>query len=269
MTAVRPVAYGARTMSAPAPAIPAYDSSARVPCWTCDGGRFVLAFSTRIGGVSAPPYHGLNLGRSTADDPAAVAENRRRLLESLDLEPTRLATAGQVHGARSARAETSAIYPDCDGLVTTVPGLAVAVTVADCMPIAYVAPGAVAVAHSGWRGTAAGMPRAALDSVCAAAGVGPDQVHVYLGPSIRSCCYQVGADVFDRFPAAARRRHDRSRHLDLATAARIELARAGVLPEHLVDLAECTACNPARYFSHRRDRGITGRQWAVAALRSA
>jgi len=253
-------------MSAPPLPVPVYDSAARVPCWVVRGGGSVLAFSTRIGGVSAPPFDTLNLGRSTGDDPQAVAENRARLLQRLVLGAAALATAGQVHGTRAVRAEAAGLHADCDALVTTVPGLALAVTTADCLPIAYAAPGAVAVAHSGWRGTAGGMPRAALEAVCDAAGIGPDQVRVYLGPSIRSCCYEVGPEVIDQFPAAARFLRDGSQFLDLAAAARIDLAGAGVRAEHVFDLEECTACHPARYFSHRRDRGVTGRLWAVAAL---
>ncbi len=245
----------------------AYDSAARVPCWMGETQGAVFAFSTRLGGISARPYDSLNLGRSTGDDPNAVTENRRRLLARLDLDPERLATAGQTHGARVARATEPVLHPDCDALVTTVSGLAIAVTAADCLPIVCIAPGAVAVAHSGWRGTAAGMPGAALEALCAASSAGPERVHCHLGPSIRACCYRVGDDVAEAFPDAARVRIDRAWHVDLATAARVQLIQGGVRPEHVSDVTQCTACHPDRYFSHRRDAGTTGRLWAVAALR--
>jgi len=260
--------YGAVAMTSPLPAVPDFTSTADVPCWRIHDGEAIVAFSTRLGGVSAPPFDTLNLGRSTEDDPAAVTENRRRLLVALAVDPTRLATAGQVHGTDLRQARTPELHPACDGLWTSERGLGLAVTGADCMPIAYVASGLVAVAHSGWRGTAAGMPVRALETVTRGAGVGPERVHVYVGPSIRACCYRVGDDVARQFPAAALQRRDGAWHLDLVAAARIQLAHAGADPAHVVDLLECTACTPSRYFSHRRDAGRTGRQWAVAALQA-
>src|ERR1041385_1748979 len=139
------------------------DRGALVPLWrpreAAPGA--VLLFSTRLGGVSPPPYDTMNLGRSTEDDPASVSENRERLLGAAGLSPTRLATAGQVQGARVVEVTEPGHHPDCDALATRVPGTVLAVTTADCMSILYHAPGAVAAAHSGWRGTDPGMPGAA------------------------------------------------------------------------------------------------------------
>ena len=256
-------------MIATAPAVPRFDRRAAVPCWRIDDGAALVAFSTRLGGVSTAPYDSLNLGKSTDDDPAAVAQNRRRLLHELGLHHERIATAGQVHGVEVREALEPVLHMQCDGLWTRTPDLALAVTGADCMPLAYVAPTVVGVAHSGWRGTADGMPARGLEAVARAAGVGPEQVHVYVGPSIRACCYRVGEDVAQRFPASALQQRDGAWHLDLVAAARVQLARAGARPEHVVDLLECTACNPSRYFSHRRDAGRTGRLWAVTAWRGS
>ena len=122
-----------------------------------------LAFSTRTGGISAAPYATLNLGASTADRPEAVAENRRRLLQSLDLDFNRLVTAGQVHGAAVAVVSEPGLARGHDGLVTRVPGLPLAVSSADCLPILFTAPGAIAAAHAGWRGTVAGIAEATLE----------------------------------------------------------------------------------------------------------
>lgn len=244
------------------------DRHAELPMW-----RFVpspaglrLAFTTRRGGVSEGPYQSLNLGRSTEDRPEAVDENRRRCLLSIGLAPDRFANAGQVHGRTVAHVLAPGLHPDCDVLVTTVPGLALAVTGADCLPILYAAPGAVASAHSGWRGTADGAPEAALSAVCAAAGVPPHAVGVHFGPGIRGCCYRVGPDVAGRFPAAAVRREGDALWLDLPTAARLRLLEAGADPASIRDTGACTACEPHWYFSHRRDHGLTGRHWGVIAL---
>ncbi|HXJ68374.1 MAG TPA: peptidoglycan editing factor PgeF [Verrucomicrobiae bacterium] len=243
------------------------DQTTAIPHWRPRERRpdAALLFSTRRGGVSHAPFDSLNLGRSTADDPAAVHENRARLLELAALSPGRLATAGQVHGARVVEVVAPGHHPDCDALVTRHPDVVLAVTTADCMSLLYHAPGVVAAAHSGWRGTAEAMPVAALDAVCRLAGCAPDAVSVAIGPAIRGCCYEVGEDVAARFPSEAVRATGGKPRLDLPTAARIALAAAGVRPEQLEDTGACTCCEPEWYFSHRRDRGRTGRHWGVAA----
>lgn len=241
-------------------------SSEPLPLWrTSEPLRdAVLAFSTRRGGVSSAPFDTLNLGRSTVDDPAAVAENRSRLLACLGTTTDHLATAGQVHGTRVVEVTAPGHTPECDALLTTVPGLALAVTTADCMSLLFTAPGAVAAAHAGWRGTADGMPVAALAALRERTGARPDAIRVHIGPCIRGCCYEVGADVAERFPAAAVRRVDGSTRLDLPTAARIALLAAGLPEDCLFDTGACSACEPHWYFSHRRDAGRTGRMWGVA-----
>jgi YfiH family protein len=170
-----------------------------------------------------------------------------------------------VHGSRVVEVVAPGHHPECDALVTRHPDVVLAVTTADCMALTYHAPGVVGVAHSGWRGTADAMPVAALEAVCRLAGCAPDAVSVAIGPAIRGCCYEVGDDVAARFPAAAVRATGGKPRLDLPTAARIALGAAGVRPERLDDTGACTSCEPEWYFSHRRDRGRTGRHWGVAA----
>ncbi len=244
------------------------DASVSPPHWRLVApGDALLAFSTRRGGLSDPPFDSLNLGRSTLDDAAAVAENRRRMLAALGLAPAALATAGQVHGTAVARVTGPGHTPDCDALVTTARGVALAVTIADCLPLLFHAPGAVCAAHAGWRGIAAGMPRAALDAMCEAAGCAAARVTVHLGPCIRSCCYEVREDVLSQFPPEFAERRAGRWHLDLPAAARAVLGAAGLPEPCIVDTGVCTACEPYWYYSHRRDQGRTGRLWAVAALR--
>jgi hypothetical protein len=244
------------------------DSDHDPPAWRAPTAEAeaVLAFSTRRGGKSRPPFDTLNLGRSTEDRPEVVSENRRRFLESLGLAPDSLATAGQVHGAVVAAVERPGHHPGCDVLVTRVPGITLTVTAADCLPLLLTARGGVAAAHSGWRGTVAGAPRAALRALCATAQVPPAEVVAHLGPSIRSCCYRVGPEVARQFAEVAITRHDDAWHLDLVAAARFQLIEAGVPADHIHEVPACTACDSAQYFSHRRDGGRTGRHWGVAAL---
>ena len=246
------------------------DRSAAVPVWLPASAdpACVLAFSTRQGGVSGPPWDTLDLGLSCGDRPESVLENRRRLLASQGLDPAALATAGQVHGNSIHSVVHPGHEPGRDALLTLVPGIALAVATADCMSLLYSTPGAVAVAHAGWRGAAAGLPATTLHALCAAAGVPARATRVALGPCIRACCYEVGPEVARHFPASTVRTVERSLYLDLPGVARIQLLEAGLLPEAFEDTGACTACERDWYFSHRRDAGHTGRLWGIAALRT-
>jgi polyphenol oxidase len=224
----------------------------------------VVAMTTRRGGVSAPPYDELNLGRSTEDLAAAVTENRRRVLHALGFSAERVATAGQVHGTRVTEVRAAGLHPETDALVTREAGLALAVSGADCLPIVYCAGRAVAAAHSGWRGTADGMPRTALAAILALSGTAAAEARVYLGPCIGPCCYRVGDEVAARFPEAAVVHRESGSFVHLATAARLQLESAGVPPHAILDPPACTACDSRWCYSHRRDRGVTGRLWGIA-----
>ena len=244
------------------------DDSLAVPCWRATRAprEALLAFTTRRGGTSAAPFDTLNLGRSTADEPERITENRSRLLSCLGIPSSSLATAGQVHGARVVEVSAPGHVPECDALLTTMPGLALAVTTAVCMALLFTAPGAVVAAHAGWRGTAEGMPEAALTALRVRTGCVSSDITVHMGPCIRGCCYEVGDEVASRFPPAALRYVSGRARLDLPTAATISLREAGVPAHAIHDTGACTACEPYWYFSHRRDAGATGRLWGVAML---
>jgi hypothetical protein len=244
------------------------DPETTVPCWrpasTEDG--LILAFTTRRGGVSEEAFASLNVGASSGDRPGAVEENRRRTLASLGLAAALLATAGLVHGAEVAEVRGAGHTPGCDALLTRERGVVLAVTTADCLPIILTLPGAVAVAHCGWRGTAARLPERVVLAACRAAGVGPREVRAHLGPCIRPCCYEVGPEVARQFPASVGHLVEGRHRLDLASAARIQLLDSGIPPEAILDTAACTCCEPDWYFSHRRDGSRYGRHWALAAM---
>jgi YfiH family protein len=242
---------------------------------------FAHGFSTRAGGVSAPPWASLNLGGKWGDAPAAVAENRRRFLRAT-VGDAPLYVARQVHGARvvtvGAGATIEAIAAlEADGLCTDRPDIALGVFVADCVPVLLADPvtGALAAVHAGWRGTIAGVVPAALRAL-AELGARPSDLRAALGPAIGACCFEVGPEVAAAFAAAGegeavrpspRGRADRV-HVDLKAVLVRQLERAGVNPAAIDPLAVCTSCDRARFYSFRRDGAATGQMMGVI-VRSA
>jgi polyphenol oxidase len=221
-------------------------------------GPYVVAFSTRAGGVSAGPYASLNLGRLTDDEPANVENNRRRLCDVVDAEIGRLSMNRQVHAAAVHRAVPGVRSREGDGLWADERGLPMLALTADCLPVAVARTRgrpALALLHVGRLGLLAGVVAAGV----AALDGGPTAAIV--GPGIGPCCYEVG----DQIRTAYRKRFGRSvirgRNLDLWTAVERALRAAGARTVERTDL--CTACNPREYFSHRRDGGVTGRQGVI------
>ena len=210
-----------------------------------------VRFTTRAGGVSEGPYASLNLGRWTDDDPAAVAENRRRAADGAPI-----AFARQVHGTDVIAldgAPPADGIADADGVVTRAHGVAAMVLTADCVPVALATPDAVAMVHAGWKGLSGGVLEA---GVAALAADGP--VHAAIGPAAGACCYEVGPEVAERFPGWALN----GRLLDLKAVAAARLRAAGVA--EVLDVGRCTICEPGVFFSHRAGGGITGRNGGLA-----
>ena len=241
---------------------------ALVPDWPA-GGRVGALMSTRAGGTSAPPFDSLNLGRAAGDDPAAVDENRRRFVAALGGATPRWLS--QVHGRAVVRlwaADAAAQAPQADASITTDPGLACVVTVADCLPVLFAAPGGrgVGAAHAGWRGLAAGVLEASVDALCEAAACAPGEVCAWLGPCIGPRQFEVGADVLEacgggpRFVERPRPEGQQRWLADLPGLAFDRLRAAGVT--RLSGGAWCTVEDRSRFFSFRRD-GVTGRMAAA------
>lgn len=227
-------------------------------------------FSLRTGGVSRGPLASLNLGRGVGDAESDVAENERRLASAAGLSPGALATVHQVHGDRVVRGAPGT-STDADALWTDdAGGTWVGVKSADCVPvlIATADGRAVAAVHSGWRGTSLRVAARAVE-VLVSAGAAPVTLRAAVGPCIQACCYQVGEDLAVRFRAsfgdAVVREGGVRPHLDLSLAVQETLVAAGLLRTHIDVLAACTACEPERFFSHRRDGGVTGRHLAFIA----
>jgi polyphenol oxidase len=212
--------------------------------------------------VSEGPYESLNLGILTDDDRARVERNRELLIDAAGLDGRTIAMGWQVHGTDVKEwVSKDGLTPfrngeleKVDAHVTARDDLALLVLVADCLPVALAGGDRVAIVHCGWRGLADGILANAVahfDEPPAAA----------VGPGIGSCCYEVGDEVRDAFadvPEAML-----GRNVDLKAVATARLRAAGV--EEVHDSGLCTMCD-ARFFSHRRDQGTTGRQGGVAWL---
>jgi YfiH family protein len=220
------------------------------------GGR--VLFSTRHGGVSTGPYASLNLGRLTDDDPANVDANRERLAAAVGLPRERFLFGKQVHGATVHRAtEFGRPVAEEDGQATALPDAAALVFVADCLPVLLIADGGVAALHCGRRPLAGGIIAEGVAALRELGATGP--ITAAIGPGARGCCYEVGEDVQAEFAGIPGARAG-ERNLDLPAVARHQLEAAGVATVH--DTGICTICDD-RFFSHRRDRGVTGRQAGV------
>jgi YfiH family protein len=219
---------------------------------------YTVAFTTRIGGVSEPPYASLNLTRGTGDDAERVEENRRLACESLGLDVQRLAFNRQVHSPTVHRARPGGRGEPGDGLWTDEPGVPLLAMSADCLPIAVVrteGPRAITVLHAGWRGLSEGIVAAGVTALGAGAKA------AVIGPAIGPCCYEVGPEVSALFDDDL----TSGGKLDLWSAADRALQAAGVERVERVDL--CTRDHPQLFFSHRRDglaRGVQGVLGAVA-----
>ena len=241
------------------------------PDWRVDG-RTGALMSTRAGGVSEAPFDSLNFGRSAGDAPAAVDENRRRFAASLD--GARPLWMSQVHGTRVLRlpVDGGAAPPAADAAITTEPGIACTVMVADCLPVLFAAPSGrgVGAAHAGWRGLAGGVLEASVASLCQAAACAPLELQAWLGPCIGPRQFEVGADVVEAFGGGSRfvprpRPDGAMRWLaDVPGLARDRLRAVGVT--QITGGTWCTVEDASRFFSFRRD-GVTGRMAAAVWLR--
>lgn len=216
-------------------------------------------FPTRAGGVSIGPFSSLNSSHAVGDQPEHVDENLRRLTERAQAKA--LLTVTQVHGVKVVHDQPGL---EADGIWTTRPSVAVGVRTADCLPVLIEdrVGRRVAAVHAGWRGV---IGRIAPLTVQHFVDLGSpvETLRVAIGPAIQRCCFEVDGDLPERFAAAFGTgvviEGFAKPHLDLSLAVRQSLEAVGVEPRLIDVLPQCTRCDE-RFFSHRRDRGLTGRQ---------
>ncbi len=232
-------------------------------------------FSLRGGGVSPAPFDSQNFGPELGDSDSNIAQNLHGLIKSAPLSSIPH-QAIQVH-------KTDLLY--CNGagkmhqqqadiLITDQPDSAVAVRVADCLPILLAEPeaGIVAAVHAGWRGTVAGIITKAVQAMLEH-GARCENILAALGPCIGPCCFAIGKDTADALEkstagAADFIVHTSGMHADLLEINRLQLLEAGLDRKRIESNKACTACDASHFFSFRRDGNQTGRQLAVVAIPS-
>lgn len=231
--------------------------------WPAPAGVRALTTLRQGLGVSQPPFDMFNLGTRCGDAPEAVVENRQQLQTALAL-PSSPRWLRQVHGV-GVVVEPGLDEPEADAAVTRTPGTVLAILTADCLPVVFAAKegSALAVAHAGWRGLAAGM----LEATVTAMQADPAQLMAWLGPAAGPQAYEVDAlvrDAFLRHDAAAASAFSATRpghwRVDLYALARQRLAAAGVADVY--GGQRCTISESQQFFSHRRD----GRGGRIATL---
>ena len=248
--------------------------------------------STRHGGVSRPPYDTLNVGYGTPDDEATIAANRATLLDRMGVPPETVLAARLTHGnevslLRSGREKDWGVelrpvrhgssrverFFSTDGVVSDVTGLHFLLTFADCVPLLFHDPvrGVLGAAHAGWRGTAAGVGQAIVETMVRSFGCRAGDIVAGIGPCIGPCCYSVREDVPATFALQRREpvveRRGGRLHLDLARTNERQLRNCGVRAVEQAGI--CTACNTHTFYSHRGEDGRTGRFAVVAGLPAA
>ena len=249
------------------------------------------AISTKLGGVSKPPFDSLNLALHVGDNPQNVLTNRKRFAASLDLNAEDIVTPNQVHGDRVLKVDEShkgrgAIdYDDAiketDALITNTPDLPLMLCFADCVPILFVDVdnAAIGIAHAGWKGTMLKIATKTLMAMTDEFGTDPAKCLAGIAPSIGSCCYEVGENVVEACEKAFPRHADKliikrngKTFIDLWQANLIQLIESGMSEDNIDVARECTCCKSAWYFSYRaaRSKGKleTGRIAVLISLRS-
>jgi hypothetical protein len=237
--------------------------------------------STRLGGVSDPPYAQLNLGLNKEDDSAKVMENRRLFLQGLGMPAGLVVTAGQVHGttiqlvtAANLPEDGHCVFPDTDALITRAVGVPLMLFFADCVPVLIFDPirRAVAVSHAGWKGTVGAIAAKTVITMQQHFGTNPQDCLVAIGPAIGPCCYEVDEVVIcqlqQAFPWWDKVVIPQGRRwlLDLWQANVGQLRDVGVDKANIQVSGICTNCNRDLFYSYRGEQGRTGRMGAAIML---
>lgn len=255
-----------------------FDFSANKCLLTAENISVPHGFTTRLGGVSKGYLDSLNIGFHRGDDPANVEENYARLSSFLGFSPEDLVLARQTHSdivrpvdrSDASKGLDHHAYPECDGLITRTPGLALVVFTADCTPVLLHDPvtGAVGAVHAGWRGTAKGIAAKAVDAMVKNYGCDPKNICAAIGPNIAQCCFETDSDVPNAIQNALGskaepfiRKAENKYYVNLKEVNALWLRDCGVENIHINPL--CTACRTDLFWSHRRTGDLRGSQGGI------
>ncbi|MBY4797913.1 polyphenol oxidase family protein [Collinsella sp. AGMB00827] len=249
-------------------------------CIAATESRLRFGFTERTGGVSAEPFLSLNLGEHVGDDPAAVLENRRRVLAAFGVEDAedKLIVPRQVHGTNLVSITSSDAHElsaarrlarsGADGIICTAPGVPILLCFADCVPVILTLGAAFAVVHSGWRGTLARIAAGAALELARVTGCTPAEISAYIGPHIQGFEYAVSDDLAAQFFSEFRRAisPEHPGMINLSECIQEALCDVGVKKASIFDTKLSTASGTDRFFSYRAEAGTCGRHGAFAVL---
>jgi len=252
-------------------------------CRALDECGFVThAFCTRWGGVSEGRLANLNFGVNVGDKDKHLERNRSLLRSAFDLPGHKLVTVSQIHGDRlliikeTLQDKGKSNPLEYDGIITARPGIPIGIKTADCVPVLLAdrRRRVVGAVHAGWKGTALGIAARAVGVFMEGFSSTPGDILAIIGPAIGPCCYEVDGAVFNQFnnrregtSAFTDGREDGKWMLDLSAANRSQLEGAGIPRENIFSADICTSCRRDIFFSHRGEKGDTGRQLSFIMLR--
>ncbi len=252
----------------------------------------VHAVSTRLGGVSRPPFDSLNLALHVGDERTDVLVNRKKFVQSLGFKISDIVTPNQIHGEKIFRVDKNYrgcgcenyadSIPETDALITDTPNLPLMLCFADCVPIFFVdvENRAIGLAHGGWKGTLKKIAAKTLLKMNDEFGTRPENCLIGIAPSIGACCYEVGGSVVEKCRASFPKnfgelliKRDGKIFLDLWRANVLQLLEVGADEKNIDVAGECTCCENSWYFSyratHKKNLDRTGRIAALLALKFA
>lgn len=240
-----------------------------------EGAPLIHGVFTRQGGFSRGVFASLNVGRTVGDDPAAVEANHQAIYRALGISAEAVVTVRQIHSDRVvvvSPGDGGRTLGEADALISNVPGLVLLLRFADCVPVFLYAPreGAVGLVHAGWQGTAKEIAAKAVQAMVSTYGCQPEEILAGIGPAIGPCCFDVGAEVLEAIRGrlwaeeVLTTRANGKVYMDLWRANALQLQGLGLRQSEHSCL--CTACSLEEFYSHRAEKGHTGRFAAVIGL---